>query len=96
MKLVMIAYNEAIDEAMAELLTTVGLQNYTKWTKVLGRGSSSGPHLDTHVWPKANNVLAVAVQDDHVGPLLDGVRAHRQSLGTEGVKAFVLPVEAVT
>jgi len=72
------------------------LENYTKWTGVLGKGSASGPHLDTHVWPKANNVLAVAADDSSVEPLLERIKKLRAQLGAEGVKAFVLPIEKLS
>jgi len=93
MKLVLIAYNEAIDEEIEELLSEGGLEGFTKWTKVYGKGRSSGPHLGTHVWPKANNVLAVVTEDDKAEKLLEGVRELRTRLSKEGVKAFVLNVE---
>jgi len=96
MKMILIAYNQALDDRMMGALEQCGLHNYTKWTGVLGKGSSSGPHLSTHVWPKANNVLAVAVDDSFVEPLLEQVRKLRAELGPEGVKAFVLPLEQLT
>ena len=96
MKLVLIAYNEAIDGEVIEVLRQCGGDAYTKWTKALGQGSSSGPHLGSHVWPKHNNVLAVVVSDETARRLLDKVRELRESLGREGIKAFLLPVEDVT
>ena len=45
----MICYNEAIDDEITELLDKIGLEGYTKWTKVLGKGTSSGPHLYSHI-----------------------------------------------
>jgi hypothetical protein len=95
-KFVLIAYNEAIDEEVLSLLSEVGVENYTKWTRVLGKGTTSGPHLDTHVWPKANNVLAVGVGDGQAVELLEQVRRLRDELGHEGVKAFQMPLEDMT
>jgi nitrogen regulatory protein PII len=96
MKMVLIVYSEALDEEVMQALRVGAASGYTKWTRVLGDGHSSGPHLGTNIWPKANNVLAVVAEDDQVGPLVECVRALRTELGAEGVKAFVLPVEAVT
>jgi len=96
MKLVVIAYNEALDEEVGELLGENSVEGFTKWTKVYGKGRSSGPHLGTHVWPKANNVLAIVTQDDTAERLLNGVRGLRTRLSREGVKAFVVNVEQET
>ena len=96
MKMVLIAYSEGIDEEVSELLLASSVQSYTKWTKVLGVGTASEPHLASHIWPKANNVLAVCVEDTQADALMDGVRKLRETLGEQGVKAFSLPVEAVT
>jgi len=96
MKLVLIAYNEALDDEVLEVMAEAGAETYTKWTKVLGKGNSSGPHLATHVWPKQNNILAVCLEDQKAFGLLAGVQALREELGREGVKAFLLPVEAAT
>ena len=96
MKMVILAYNIALDEEIMELMEGAALDFYTKWTKVLGKGRSGGPHLGTPVWPGFNNVLMAAAEDDKVPPLLDGVRDLRRRLGKEGIKAFVLPLEEVT
>lgn len=96
MKLILITYNEAVDEEVMELLDDNSVEGYTKWTKILGKGKSSGPHLLTHVWPKANNVLAACVDDGPAAGLMEGVRKLRETIGHEGVKAFQIPLEAVT
>ena len=96
MKILIIAYYEALDEELMELLATHGLEGYTKWTRVQGQGAQSGPHLMSHVWPKGNNVLMVAAEDDDAKAVLDDVRKLRKKLGHEGVKAFLLPLDAIT
>jgi len=96
MKLVLIAYNEALDREVEGLLRENGLDGFTKWTKVYGKGGSSGPHLGTHVWPKANNVVFVAAQDDAAAAVMEAVRRLREVSGHEGIKAFAVPLDDIT
>lgn len=96
MKMILIAANEAIDEEVTEILTASGVVGYTKWTRVFGAGRSSGPHMGTPVWPKANNIFLVCADDSQAAPILAGVRRLRQTLGKEGVKAFTWAVEEVS
>lgn len=97
MKMVLIAYSEALHEEVLEALARCcSVVHYTVWTKVAGRGGHSEPHLMTHVWPKGNNVLMTCVDDSVARALMDHVRELRRSLGHEGIKAFLLPVEDVT
>ena len=92
----MIAYNEAVDEDVMEMLRDNVQAEYTKWTKVLGWGQHSEPHLLTHGWPKGNNVLVICVEDKKAGAIMNGVRELRKTLGNEGVKAFCMPLDDVT
>lgn len=96
MKMVLVVYNEAIDEELMQVLEKCGLKYYTKWQRLLGRGESSEPHLGTSVWPGQNNVLAVVCEDDRVKALLSCVKELRKKLSKEGIKAFVLPIEEIT
>lgn len=96
MKLVLICYNEAIDDEIMEILDKAQVSGYTKWTKVLGKGQSSGPHLYSHIWPKANNVVAAVASEDIAATIFENVRVMRRNLGAEGVKAFSWQVDSVT
>jgi len=96
MKLIFIAYDEAHDRLVLDLLRENGAPNYTKWTQVQGKGASAGPHLGTPVWPKRNHALVVAVNDEQVEPIIAGVRHLRETLPLKGIKAFVLPLEQAT
>jgi len=96
MKAVIIAYNEALSEEVMEVLEKNGVQGYTLWPKVLGKGTASGPHLMTNVWPVANNVLLCIVEDAVAALLLEGVRGLRSEFSFEGVKAFQFSIEDMT
>ncbi len=96
MKLLFIAYNEALDEEVENVLRENGLGGFTKWTRVYGKGRASGPHLGTHVWPKANNVRLIAAEDDNAAANVEAVRRLRSTLGHEGIKAFAVPLAEIT
>ena len=95
MKMIFLSYGVGIEEAVTEAIRGLGIEYYTKWQDVLGRGKTSGPHFGTHVWPKKNSFLALAVDEGVVTDVLDKVRDLRSAFGGEGVKAFVLPLEEV-
>ncbi len=96
MKMVIIVYNGALDREVGEITSSAGVEGYTKWVEVYGRGRTSDPHLGTHVWPQVNYLMLIGAGDEQAKQLLDGVRELRKRLGKEGVKAFLLPCEDVT
>ena len=93
MKLALIIYGTPIDPDVMEILETLELYSYTKWREVLGRGRTSGPHLDTHVWPGTNAVIMLALPDDRVADLIDALRPIKERLSHEGLKVYLLPTE---
>ena len=96
MKMAMIAYNEAIDAEVKEVLTNCGLKNYTKLTGAFGSGAASGIHEGNDIWPGRNNILYVACDEKQARQMLGCVRELRKKLGHEGIKAFILPIEELT
>jgi nitrogen regulatory protein PII len=96
MKMVMLTYNEVIDIEVMELLNGCGLANYTKVTRVYGKGTTSGTHLGSQVWPGLNYITYVACDDTQANQVVLGITNLRKTLGKEGVKAFVMPLEQIT
>lgn len=92
----MIVYNEAIDEEVMEALEKCGLKSYTKITDVYGRGTASGTHLGNDIWPGRNNLLYIVCEDKKALELISCVKGLRDKFAHEGIKAFVLPIEAIT
>jgi hypothetical protein len=95
-KMVMITYNEAIDDEVMEILGSCGLKNYTKIKGVFGKGETSGTHLGDDIWPGRNNILYAACQDNETRQLILRVKELRKKLGKEGVKAFAWSLDEVT
>ncbi len=97
MKMVLIVYNEVLDSTILELLNDCcPIGSFTKWTRVMGKGTHSEPHLLDHVWPKGNNVIMACVPDNVATSMMARIRELRQKDSKTGLKAFSLPVEDVT
>ncbi|MDP2929625.1 MAG: hypothetical protein Q8O01_06175 [Candidatus Omnitrophota bacterium] len=96
MKMVMISYNEAVESEVMDSLAGCALKNYTKITDTYGSGLTSGTHLGNDIWPGKNNILYVACEDREAKQLFSRVKELRKTLGPEGVKAFLLPLEDMT
>lgn len=96
MKMVMIAYNEAVDMEVMEVLEHCGLKNYTKIMAAYGKGTTSGTHLGNDIWPGRNNILYVACSEKEAEELISCVKELRKKLGKEGIKAFVWNLEDTT
>jgi hypothetical protein len=92
--MVLISYYVGIEEELMELLSSLGIEGYTKWERALGRGRTSGPHLGTHIWPKTNALLSIALEDLQASQLIEKLQELKGTpLGREGIKAFLWPLE---
>lgn len=96
MDMIMIVYNQVIDEEILELLEELGIDRYTKWQRVLGEGEDSNPRLDTPVWPGANVVLGIAIKEKRkLQRLIKGLRELDAQVGDKGLFALRWPVERI-
>ncbi len=95
-KMVMIVYNEAIDDEVMQILSGCAMQNYTKIMGVFGKGTTSGTHLGNDIWPGRNNILYVACDETQAKQMLSYIKELKKKLGREGIKAFILPLEEAT
>ncbi len=93
MKMVMIAYNEAMDMEVMDALENCAIKNYTKIRGAFGKGDTSGTHLGNDIWPGKNNILYVACSEDDARQLIACVENLRKKLSHEGIKTFSWPLE---
>ena len=95
MKAIFIAYNQAYNQEIVELLENLGQRGYTVWEEVGGRGSVDGePHLGNHAWPTQNHALFTVLDDSLAPKVMDALRATDAANKDLGLRAYVLPVEA--
>ncbi|MBQ9186059.1 MAG: hypothetical protein IJ151_09640 [Bacteroidales bacterium] len=94
MKAIFIAYNQAYNEEIVELLEEFGQRGYTKWEDVGGRGSVDGePHLGNHAWPTQNHALFTAVPDGHVSDIMSALRRKDEQYKDLGLRAYTWTIE---
>ena len=94
MKAIFIAYNQAYNEEIVEVLEANGQRGYTSWQDIQGRGSVDGiPHLGTHAWPEMNHALLAMVDDTVVDPILDDLREKDATYRDLGLRAYVWNIE---
>lgn len=96
MKMAMIAYNEAMDMEVMEVLENCAAKSYTKIMGVYGKGALSGVHMGNDIWPGKNNILYIACDSDKAAQLVSCVRILRQKIGKEGIKAFMWNLDEIT
>jgi len=89
--MVFIIYNRAIDEEMKDLMDSLDIKYYTRWTDVTGVGTK-GPNFGDHVWPGLNNVLMIVIDEELREDISSAIKNLREKFPAVGLKAFVLPV----
>lgn len=94
MKAIFIAFNQAYYEDIISIMERNGINGFTYWDSVAGRGSHTGePHLGSHAWPTMNGAFLTMVEDGQVERFLKLLhKLDTQSEG-QGLRAFVLNVE---
>lgn len=93
MKMLMIICPEERQKEIRELIGAHEVHAYTELREVIGEGAH-GKRLDTRVWPTRSVLVFTVVAEEKVDELMQALAACRERLlPSEGMRAFVLPVE---
>ena len=94
MKAIFIAYNQAYNQEIVELLEGLGQRGYTVWSEIGGRGTESGePHLGSHAWPTMNHAILSMVDDGKVEGIMAGLKRKDEDYPDLGLRAYVWNIE---
>ncbi len=98
MKIAFLVCNEVFAPRVMEMLTGSGIDYYTRWEQVKGKGHGTDPHLGTRSFPGTNAVLMIAFQEEAA---LDEL-IRRISQANEGItraddriRLFEIPLERI-
>ena len=90
MKAIFIAFNQAYNDEIVELLERHGQRGFTRWNDILGRGGVDGePHYGSHAWPVQNMAILTIVEDEMVAPILADIAETDHASQDLGLRAFV-------
>ncbi len=97
MKAIFIAYSQAYNEEITDILGFYGQRGYTRWTDIGGQGSEDGtPHLGTHAWPEMNHAVLTFVKDDSkAAEIISALRKYDCEFPDLGLRAFSWSVDEV-
>ena len=94
MKMFMIVCPETRRADIRELIAEHEVHAYTELRQVTGEGDT-GKKLGTETWPETSIIILAVVPDDKQAELMNALKTCRKTLFPgEGMRAFVMPVEA--
>ncbi len=64
MKMAFVVYRDVLDDRIDSLLQKAGVDFYTEWENVKGKGHETTPHLGTRTFPGFNCVRMIAFQNE--------------------------------
>ena len=91
MKMFVIVYSSSCDDYVMEAITRGGIKTYTKWRRVLGKGTETRPKLTFSQGD--NDVLSIVVEDKDAKKLKEIVVNLRKENPIAGIRCFIMPVE---
>jgi len=98
MKIAFLVYHDILDDRITKLLTESGIDFYTQWEDVKGKGHKTEAHLGTRTFPGFNFVRMIAFADE--GKLL-GLIEHIEEMNAaairedDKVRLFQMPLERI-
>lgn len=94
MKAVFIAYNQAYNEEIVEVLEKNHQRGFTRWQDIQGKGGFNGePHMGSHAWPTMNHAILTMVKDEKVEGIMADLREKDEKYKDLGLRAFVWNIE---
>ena len=95
MKALFIAYSQAYNEDIIELLDSFGQRGFTRWTDIGGRGGRDGlPHMGDHAWPEMNHAILSFVEDDDVaGKIVSALKETDSNSPDLGLRVFTWQID---
>ena len=98
MKIAFIVCNEVYTPRVMEILKQSGIDFYTRWEHVLGKGHGTEPHLGTRSFPEVNSVLMIAFdQEEPLTRLLVELNKANGAIlrPDDKVRLFQVPLEKI-
>ena len=98
MKIAFVVHNELFTSRVMQLLHAAGIDYYTRWEEVQGKGHGTEPHLGKGGTPSTNTVLMIAFRDEApLETLIQNITAANAAIKRpdDKIRLFQLPLERI-
>jgi nitrogen regulatory protein PII len=96
MKMAFIVCNEVYTTRVMEVLEKNGIDYYTRWEQVKGKGHGTEAHLGTRSFPGVNTMLMIAFTDhDALQQLIENIGETNKGIARadDRIRLFQVPLE---
>ena len=98
MKMAFLVCNEVYYPRLLSILNNLGIDYYTRWDKVTGKGHGTEPHLGTRSFPGHNSVLMIAFrEEDSLEKLIVQIVETNKEIhrADDKIRLFQVPMERI-
>lgn len=98
MKMAFVVCNEVYTARVMEILEKIGIDYYTRWEQVKGKGHGTEAHLGTRSFPGVNTMLMIAFTDQPaLETLIDSINETNRGIGRpdDRIRLFQVPLERI-
>ncbi len=98
MKMAFLVCNEVYTSRVMEVLEKNGIDYYTRWEQVKGKGHGTEAHLGTRSFPGVNTMLMIAFTDhDALQQLIDNIAETNKGIARsdDRIRLFQVPLERI-
>ncbi|MBI4192097.1 MAG: hypothetical protein HY525_16350 [Betaproteobacteria bacterium] len=98
MKIAFVVHNELFTPRVMELLDAAGIDYYTRWESVTGKGRGTEAHLGKGGTPSTNSALMIAFQEEApLEALIKIITASNAAIKRpdDKIRLFQLPLERI-
>jgi len=98
MKAAFLIYHDILEDRVDSLFKEYGVDYYTEWEEVKGKGKKSDAHFGTRIFPGYNNVRFVAFDNDEIlVKIIIGIKELNKDAARPDnkVRLFQIPLENI-
>ena len=98
MKMAFVVCNEVYTARVMEILEKNGIDYYTRWEQVIGKGHGTEAHLGTRSFPGLNTMLMIAFTDQPaLETLIENINETNRGIARpdDRIRLFQIPLERI-
>lgn len=98
MKIAFIIYRDVLEDRVSKMLENSGIDFFTEWENVKGKGHETIPHLGTRTFPGFNTVRMIAFEDEsQLECVIDGIIQLNGAIKMKDdyIRLFQIPLERI-